>query len=97
MKTTALRGVFMTCALVLAGCSRPAEHHDTTSNPEIEIEELFTHHGCTVYRFYDSPVPLASPQYYVDCGPGSASVVYRRSCGKGCTYEQSTITVNARK
>lgn len=62
---------------VLAGCSKPAET-STAVGVEFTVDKLFTHEGCTVYRFYDG----GNARYYTNC-QGSAS--WQENCGKNCT------------
>ena len=64
-------------ALILTSCAR--EGVGTEAHGNFQAEELFTHKGCTIYRFYDAGRYI----YYSDC---SASMVsWQSSCGKGCT------------
>lgn len=62
---------------ILAGCSKPAE---TSTNVGVEfvVDKLFTHEGCTVYRFSDG----GSKRYFTNC---SGSTNWQESCGKNCT------------
>lgn len=64
---------------VLAGCSKPAET-STTVGVEFTVDKLFTHEGCTVYRFTDG----GNARYYTNC-QGSTS--WQESCGKSCTRQ----------
>jgi hypothetical protein len=59
--------------LFIIACSGPYE--DTKTENTYEIETLFTHDGCTVYRFFDR----LSPIYFTNCH-GEAS--WRKSIGK---------------
>lgn len=69
--------IVMLALVILAGCTKPAEKaHQVNTN--FKVETLFTHDGCTVYRFEDGRV-----HYFTDCS-GSTSTT--ASCGKGCTY-----------
>ena len=63
---------------VLAGCSKPAET-STAVGVEFTVDKLFTHEGCTVYRFYDG-----GTRYFTNC-QGSTS--WTEQCGKGCTRQ----------
>lgn len=71
-------------AIVLAacaGCSKASVGAPIpTNNPELELELLFEHDGCKVYRFYDS----GHSRYWSDCR-GRVHGGYNQSCGKGCT------------
>ena len=48
---------------LLAGCSKQAET-STAVGAEFVVDKLFTHEGCTVYRFYDG----GNARYYTNCG-----------------------------
>lgn len=63
---------------ILAGCSKPAET-STAVGVEFVVDKLFTHEGCTVYRFYDG-----GTRYFTNC-QGSTS--WTEQCGKGCTRQ----------
>lgn len=65
---------------VLAGCSKQAET-STAVGAEFVVDKLFTHEGCTVYRFYDG----GNARYYTNC-QGSTS--WTRQCGKGCVRQE---------
>lgn len=73
-----LIAAMMTLAL-LAGCNKDPESA-TQVNKEFAVDKLFTHEGCTVYRFIDD-----GRKYYTNC---SGSVSFTRSCGKGCVYDE---------
>ena len=64
---------------LLAGCGKPAET-STAVGKEFVVDKLFTHEGCTVYRFYDG----GNSRYYTNCG----STAWTRQCGKGCTRQE---------
>ena len=76
-KMKALLCVF--ALLVLAACTKPAET-STPANANFAVDTLFTHHGCTVYRFYDG----GHARYFTDC-KGQTS--WSETCGKNCTRE----------
>jgi hypothetical protein len=71
--------------LAIAGCVKQEEGEAVTTNSNFKLERLFTHDGCTVYRFYD-----ARYRYYSDCRGAAA---WSESCGKNCTSDQSVETV----
>lgn len=87
-----------TRAVVLLGClwpsgcaANPVSVH-ATNNDEVPVEKLFTHEGCTVYRFKD-----VGYHYYVRCdGPGIAMTHSREPCGKGCVVNQDIPTFEDR-
>ena len=65
--------------LSLTGCERLAES-STPAGKGFVVEKLFTHEGCTVYRFADS----GRSRYFTNCN-GTTSWV--ESCGKGCVRD----------
>lgn len=66
--------------VALAGCTKPAET-TTAVGKDFVVETLFTHEGCTVYRFTDG----GSNRYFTNC---SGSTSWNRSCGKNCTARE---------
>lgn len=66
---------------LLAGCGKPAE---TSTNVGVKfvVDKLFTHEGCTVYRFEDA----GYKRYYTNC-QGSTS--WKEDCGKNCTRDMN--------
>jgi hypothetical protein len=67
--------------IALAGCSKRAEI-STSVGADFVVDRLFTHEGCTVYRFSDG----GYSRYFTNCS-GSAS--WRESCGKNCNREMN--------
>lgn len=61
----------------LAGCTKQAET-STAAGVEFRVDKLFTHEGCTVYRFEDG----GRNRYFTNC---SGSTNWTESCGKNCT------------
>lgn len=76
--------------LLAAGCEYTPptpEKTESTSNPTIPIERLFSHDGCAVYSFYDR----GNYHYYTRCDSGSVETTARqsRACGKArCHYDE---------
>jgi hypothetical protein len=72
--------------VLLAACRGdppPPQAVSRTSNPGFDIELLFKHDGCEVFRFVDGDY-----HYYVRCKPGdTVNVVeqHERDCGEDCT------------
>lgn len=66
-------------ALLLTGCAKEPVSTARTDNGGINVELLFTHEGCRVYRFYDSRY-----HYFTDCR-GSVVSTWTENCGKNCT------------
>lgn len=69
-------------AVALSACTKQAET-STQVGREFVVEKLFTHDGCTVYRFVDG-----NTRYFTNC---SGSTTWHESCGKNCTREQGVI------
>jgi hypothetical protein len=63
-----------------------------SNNTNIEVQNLFTHDGCTVFRFFD-----AGYHYYARCDGAHPSVgtMSTVSCGRRCTREEEVRTVAA--
>lgn len=77
-----MRRVALALALLaaLAGCQKAAES-SAAAGVEFRVDKLFTHDGCTVYRFYDG-----STRYFAKCeGATTSHMEWRESCGKNCT------------
>ena len=68
---------------MVAGCEKPAESVAHTG-AGFTVERLFTHDGCTVYRFRDS-----SKRYFTRCDgiAAQSTTTWQESCGKSCTRE----------
>jgi hypothetical protein len=76
--------------LSLFACQdRRAERVESSTNPDFRVERLFTHEGCTTYRFEDYYT-----HYYTVCDSGkmvrNEEMV---SCGKNCTRPQESTTI----
>lgn len=63
-----LKMVVYCSLLLLVGCRGDAIKVISTENPDFKVEKLFTHEGCTVYRFVDGNVV-----YYSNCNNGSST------------------------
>jgi hypothetical protein len=71
--------------LALAGCyGKPEEA--TTLSEDFTVARLFTHEGCTVYRFKDA----GTPRYFTNC-QGSTSWSTTQSNGKSSTKKHHEI------
>jgi len=74
--------IILALAIVtLSSCTRKAEESRTSG--DFQVEKLFTHDGCTAYRFRDGRYV-----YYTNCGTQTQSTY---SCGKNCT-DTDTVT-----
>jgi hypothetical protein len=73
-------GTMLVSMLLLTACLEKPAQSAATVGVEFVVETLFTHEGCTVYRFKDS----GDYRYYTNCS-GSTSWTTTESCGKSCT------------
>ena len=66
---------------MVAGCEKPAEAV-AHAKEKFAVERLFTHDGCTVYRFRDY-----NPRYFTRCDgiTAQSTTTWQGSCGKNCT------------
>jgi hypothetical protein len=76
--------------LSLAACHEPPIATSPTNNENLVVEQLFTHEGCTVYRFYDG-----GAHYYVRCKGEPPATLNRVGCGKNCTRTEEIPTIEA--
>jgi len=70
------RAFIITCVLGLASCMKPPES-STPAGIEFKVDKLFTHEGCTVYRFNDGGI-----RYFTNC---SGATSWIENCGKNCS------------
>jgi len=75
------RAAIVAACLFLAGCEKPPVKTERTDNAEIQVDDLFTHHGCTISRFYDH----SRAHYFADCR-GAITTTRTESCGKSCVH-----------
>lgn len=59
----------------LIGCEGKPIQSSKTDNPNFQVELLFTHDDCKIYRFYDG----GNAHYFV---------VYEKGCTRETTYRQ---------
>jgi hypothetical protein len=72
---------------LVAACVNDPVATAPSNNADIHVDELFTHEGCTVYRFRDGAY-----HYYVRCN--GDPVVTTLSClGKGCNVDDRIPTI----
>lgn len=69
----------------ITGCAKEPISSTRTDNVTITVDKLFTHEGCTVYRFHDN----GRDHYYSNCAGTSTQTV---SCGKSCTRPEEIQT-----
>lgn len=72
-------------ACFLAACTKQAETSSATGNTEFVVDKLFTHEGCTAYRFNDA----GTYRYYVNCRQGQTQTSWTGNCGKNCRREHA--------
>lgn len=72
-------GIFM--LFLVAGCQKKAESSVAVGG-DFVVEKLFTHEGCTVYRFEDS----GNNRYFTNC---SGATSWNESCGKNCNRQMN--------
>lgn len=65
--------------VLLSSCTKDALHRSQTDNYQFEVEHLFTHDGCKVYRFQDR-----GQRYFTNC----SSVFYDKQSGKAIVHEE---------
>ena len=69
--------IAITAALLIAACGKTPERSDTVGVQGVfVVDTLFTHEGCTVYRFYDE----GRARYFTNCG--GVSSTYTTQQGK---------------
>lgn len=78
--TTARLSIYALTAL-LSACGVEPEQTAASSNDAVTVERLFSHDGCTVYRFRDG-----AQHYYTRCSGGEVTTTSQRNevCGKNC-------------
>ena len=83
----------MITALVVAGCTKAPEY-SSPAGREFVVDRLFTHEGCTMYRFSDG----GYPRYFAKCDGDSvtAQTEWREACGKNCARQEGITTSNVR-
>ena len=72
------------------GCVAASLEEHPTNNPDIVVERIADHDGCTIYRFRDGQY-----HWYVRChGDRATATLTPRSCGKGCKRDEVVTTVD---
>lgn len=90
-------GVLVSLGLVTAGCvAKEPLRVELTDNTQYEVATLFTHHGCTLYRFKDygeriyfASCPGIVSQFHTEaypCGEKNKSTCYRTEEDHVVTY-----------
>ena len=81
-------------SILLSGCAKQAEQVSSAGVGGIEVARLFTHDGCTVYRFGDAGRFV----YFSKCSEKS-EVFWNEvhSCGKNCTRTEPHSVPSSRE
>ncbi len=80
----------MLTLLAAVACTNDPVSVSGTNNRQIQVDELFEHDGCKVYRFEDG----YRDHYYVRCKDTQpAQTLSTESCGKNCTRPVDIQTV----
>jgi hypothetical protein len=87
-----LKRTLFVLVLATAGCHASAVAESPTNNAELEVQVLFTHDGCTVYRFFD-----VGAHYYVRCNGAPPETMSRVSCGKNCSRPEAIPTLTSQR
>jgi len=88
---TWLQCYWIALAVLLSGCNKAPVSVAKTDNANIEVERLFEHDGCVVYRFRDD-----GERYFVKCASGEDRAEWKHvySCGKTTCVRDEAITTN---
>lgn len=78
--------LLLTSALILASCmaGRPLANTEADNNTSYNVQYLFEHDGCKVYRFYDR----GNCVYFTNCN-GSVTSIGTDSVA---TYTQTSVS-----
>lgn len=80
-----MKNYLVVISLVLLGCNQDPIAVSSSNNPNVKVDELFTHKGCTVYRFLDGRY-----HYFTDCIRATTITTHSEACGKGCVNVYDT-------
>ena len=80
-------------ALAVAGCNKSPEY-SSPAGREFVVDTLFTHEGCTMYRFSDG----GFSRYFAKCDGDSvtAQTEWGERCGNNCVRQIGITTNNVR-
>lgn len=82
------RFVLIAMLVLATGCAKNAERTDTKGVGGFRVETLFTHDGCTVYRFEDMRT-----RYYAKCVNADATTMTTQPAGKS-SFQENIPTSN---
>jgi len=75
-----MKFIVLIVSFLLLSCNKDPESISRTSNQNFNVEKLFEHEGCKIYRFSDG-----RDHYYSVCSePSEIITEYNSSCGKSC-------------
>jgi hypothetical protein len=80
--------IALTAVLFMSGCYAPPQRIEASSNSEVNVELMTEFDGCKVYRLWD----FGNRVYIARCGQ-DVRAEWSTSCGKGCTKNNQTLTV----
>ncbi len=83
-------GGLVVLSLWLTGCANAPVSSGSSNNPQVPVDLLFTHDGCSVYRFSDE----GYLHYYAVCG--SQSVTMSQQVRSGKTSRPDSLPTEAR-
>jgi hypothetical protein len=89
------RVVAVVFLVILAGCSKPTEHVERSSNAAAIVERVTTWDDCALYR-----IKIERTVYVARCGAGVVAYEqHSESCGKHCsqTVRTEAQTVEVRR
>lgn len=73
--------------IVLAACTEKPLSTIQSNNPNYQVDKLFSHEGCDVYRFEDG-----GHKYFVRCADKtSVSTNWTETCGRGCSRNVNVV------
>jgi hypothetical protein len=80
-------------SLILLGCASDPVSVSSTNNKDIQVELLFVHDGCSVYRFMDDGHYV----YYTVCDNSRSTTAWNENQGKTTIHRQvDTNYINSR-
>ena len=71
-----MKYILLSLALLSTACMKQPHSTSQTNNPEFQVQLLFEHDGCKVYRFVDYHY-----SYFTNC---KGSTEWTEPCGKNC-------------
>jgi hypothetical protein len=85
---------FVAATPLVSGCVASSLEDQPTNNPDVVVERIADHDGCTIYRFRDGQY-----HWYVRCNDRDREravvTLTPQRCGKGCTRDEAVTTVDS--